>query len=77
MLLKGKPGILDIHTVGLVAAFDLASKPDAYATPRRPNDELLRPLRARNMQVFVVGDCQSGADLLAATASGYAAGNQV
>jgi 2,4-dienoyl-CoA reductase-like NADH-dependent reductase (Old Yellow Enzyme family) len=60
----------DRETVEDVAFF-------AYATPRRPNDELLRPLRARNMQVFVVGDCQSAADLLAATASGHAAGNQV
>jgi 2,4-dienoyl-CoA reductase-like NADH-dependent reductase (Old Yellow Enzyme family)/thioredoxin reductase len=49
----------------------------AYATPRRPNDELLRPLRARNLQVFVVGDCRSAADLLAATASGHTAGNEV
>jgi dimethylglycine catabolism A len=60
----------DRETVEDVAFF-------AYATPRRPNDGLLRPLRARNMQVFVVGDCQSAADLLAATASGHAAGNQV
>jgi dimethylglycine catabolism A len=60
----------DRETVEDVAFF-------AYATPRRPNDGLLRPLRMRNMQVFVVGDCQSAADLLAATASGHAAGDQV
>jgi dimethylglycine catabolism A len=60
----------DRETVEDVAFF-------AYATPRRPNDVLLRPLRARNMQVFVVGDCRSAADLLAATASGHAAGNEV
>jgi len=29
MSLKGKPGVLDIRQVGLVAAFDMASKPDA------------------------------------------------
>ena len=30
MSLKGKLGVLDIRTVGLVAAFDLASKPDGF-----------------------------------------------
>src|SRR5271157_2290374 len=30
MGLKGLPGVLDIRTVGLVAAFDLASKPDGF-----------------------------------------------
>ncbi len=30
MSLKGLPGVLDIRTVGLTAAFDLASKPDAF-----------------------------------------------
>jgi beta-alanine--pyruvate transaminase len=30
MTLKGAPGVLDIRTVGLVAAFDLASKPDGF-----------------------------------------------
>jgi beta-alanine--pyruvate transaminase len=30
MSLKGKPGILDIRTVGMVAAFDLVSKPDGF-----------------------------------------------
>jgi beta-alanine--pyruvate transaminase len=30
MSLKGAPGVLDIRTVGLVAAFDLASKPDGF-----------------------------------------------
>jgi hypothetical protein len=60
----------DRETVEDVAFF-------AYATPRRPNDDLLRPLRARNLQVLVVGDCRSAADLLAATASGHAAGNEL
>jgi dimethylglycine catabolism A len=60
----------DRETVNDVAFF-------AYATPRRPNDGLRRPLRARNIRVLVVGDCRSAADLLAATASGHAAGGQV
>jgi beta-alanine--pyruvate transaminase len=30
MSLKGMPGVLDIRTIGLTAAVDLASLPDAY-----------------------------------------------
>jgi len=49
----------------------------AYSTPRRPNDEMVRPLRRMNVDVLIAGDCQSAADLLAATASGHAVGNQI
>lgn len=49
----------------------------AYATPRRPNDALARPLQDLKIEVHRVGDCQSAADLLAATAAGHAAGNLV
>jgi dimethylglycine catabolism A len=49
----------------------------AYSTPRRPNDDLARPLRERGIRVVPVGDCQSAAELLAATATGHAAGNMV
>src|SRR5665213_578742 len=49
----------------------------AYATPRRPNDELARPLRDRQIEVLTVGDCRSAAELLSATATGHAAGNAV
>lgn len=49
----------------------------AYATPRRPNDELARPLRDRQIEVLAVGDCKSAAELLSATATGHAAGNAV
>jgi hypothetical protein len=49
----------------------------AYATPRRPNDELARALRERNVRVLPVGDCQSAAEFLAATATGHEAGNAV
>ena len=47
----------------------------SYSTPRRPNDDLARPLRERLIQVLPVGDCQSAAELLAATETGHAAGN--
>ena len=46
----------------------------AYATPRRPDDALARPLRRAGVAVHRAGDCQSAADLLAATAAGHAAG---
>jgi hypothetical protein len=49
----------------------------AYSTPRRPNDDLARPLRERGILVIPVGDCQSAGELLAATATGHAAGNMV
>ena len=49
----------------------------AYSTPRRPNDDLARPLRDRNVRVLPVGDCQSAAELLSATATGHAAGHLV
>lgn len=45
-----------------------------YATPRRPNDYLASALRKRRIEVLTVGDCQSAAELLAATATGHEAG---
>jgi hypothetical protein len=49
----------------------------AYSTPRRPNDELAYPLGERGIRVIKVGDCQSAAELLSATATGHAAGMAV
>ncbi|HYF20826.1 MAG TPA: FAD-dependent oxidoreductase [Ramlibacter sp.] len=46
----------------------------SYASPRRPNDELLAPLRAAGLKVHVVGDAKYARETLAATAEGYAAG---
>jgi 2,4-dienoyl-CoA reductase-like NADH-dependent reductase (Old Yellow Enzyme family)/thioredoxin reductase len=48
-----------------------------YATPRLPNDELERPLREAGIDVRLVGDAHTPALLLAATASGHAAGMAV
>lgn len=49
----------------------------AYATPRAPEDGLARALRARGVAVRLVGDCLAAGELLAATASGHAAGEGV
>jgi 2,4-dienoyl-CoA reductase-like NADH-dependent reductase (Old Yellow Enzyme family) len=45
----------------------------AYATPRRPNDALLQPLRDAGIAVQVVGDCRNARNVLAATSEGHAA----
>ncbi len=45
----------------------------AYATPRRPNDALLQPLRDAGLAVQVVGDCRNARNVLAATSEGHAA----
>ena len=45
-----------------------------YAAPRRPNNALLAPLRARRIEVNVIGDCYAPRSVLAATREGHAAG---
>ena len=45
-----------------------------YATPRRPNDELLEPLTKLGIQVEVVGDCFAPRSVLTATREGHAVG---
>jgi 2,4-dienoyl-CoA reductase-like NADH-dependent reductase (Old Yellow Enzyme family) len=49
----------------------------AYATPRRPDDALAAPLRARGIEVHLAGDCRAPRTMLAATADGHAIGNQL
>lgn len=49
----------------------------AYSTPRARNDAMAGPLRAAGIEVHLVGDCLSPQEMLAATASGHAAGNAV
>jgi hypothetical protein len=60
----------DIGRVGDVAFL-------AYATPRAPNDALADELRRLGAAVRLVGDCMAPQDLLAATATGHAAGETV
>ncbi len=49
----------------------------AYSTPRVPANALASPLRAAGIDVRLVGDCVTARDILAATAEGHAAGNEV
>jgi len=49
----------------------------AYATPRAPNDALVAELRHRGVAVRLVGDCLAPLEMLAATATGHAAGEAV
>jgi hypothetical protein len=49
----------------------------AYATPRAPNDLLADELGRLGVPVRLVGDCMAPQDLLAATATGHAAGEMV
>lgn len=46
----------------------------AYSTPRRPNIELVEPLKAAGIDVRLAGDCRIARNSLAATAEGYAVG---
>ena len=52
--LKGMPNVLDIRTVGLVAAIDLASKPDAVGT--RAFEAMDRAFHEHDLMVRVTGD---------------------
>ena len=47
----------------------------SYATPRLPNVDLLKPLRAKGLDVSMVGDCYAPRSVLAATREGHALGN--
>lgn len=49
----------------------------AYATPRRPNDELAAPLRDAGIDVRLVGDCRVARHVVDATLEGHAAGMSV
>lgn len=49
----------------------------AYASARRPLNELHQPLLATGVSVTLVGDCRIARDALAATAEGHAAGMAV
>jgi hypothetical protein len=59
-----------LHDIDNVAFF-------AYATPRRPHDELHQALLAAGLSVSLVGDCKIARDTLSATADGHEAGMNV
>jgi thioredoxin reductase len=49
----------------------------AYSSPRAPQAALAEPLRAAGIDVKFVGDCLSPRGVMAATAEGHEAGNEV
>ncbi len=54
MGLKGLPGVLDIRTVGLTAAVDLASKPDAFG--RRAYEAMDRGFHEEGLMLRITGE---------------------
>src|ERR1041385_952744 len=54
MSLKGTPGVLDIRTLGLVAAIDLASKPDAFG--KRAYDSMEKAFHEHGLMFRITGD---------------------
>jgi hypothetical protein len=56
-----------LHDIDNVAFF-------AYASPRRPVNDLHQSLQAAGLKVSLVGDCRIARDALAATAEGHDAG---
>ena len=53
MALRGLPNVLDIRTIGVVAAIDLASRPDAFG--RRAYDAMVAAF-AEGMMIRITGD---------------------
>ncbi|MFT4507126.1 NAD(P)-binding protein [Caballeronia sp. 15711] len=49
----------------------------AYSTPRVPDITLLEPLRELGIPTRLVGDCRTARGILAATADGHEAGNDI
>jgi beta-alanine--pyruvate transaminase len=54
MSLKGLPGVLDIRTVGLTAAVDLASRPDAFG--KRAYEVMDRAFHEENLMLRSLGE---------------------
>jgi beta-alanine--pyruvate transaminase len=54
MTLKGLPNVVDIRTIGLVAAIDLASKPDAVGA--RAYEAMERAFHDVGLMVRITGD---------------------
>jgi beta-alanine--pyruvate transaminase len=54
MSLKGQPNVLDIRTLGLVAAIDLASKPDAFGA--RAFEAMDRAFHEQGLMIRITGE---------------------
>jgi 2,4-dienoyl-CoA reductase-like NADH-dependent reductase (Old Yellow Enzyme family) len=62
----------DVYTRGLVDISDVSLL--TYSTPREADDALAWPLRARGVELHLVGDCHAPRTLLSATADGHRVG---
>ncbi len=48
-----------------------------YSTPRQRNDELASPLKQHGIEVYLIGDCKSPRDMIAATSDGHQIGHSI
>ncbi|MCB1741406.1 MAG: FAD-dependent oxidoreductase [Gammaproteobacteria bacterium] len=72
---EGRLDVVAIHTGKVQVIEDLALL--TYATPRVPDDHLKAELEAAGIEVIAVGDARAPQEMLFATASGHAAGEQI
>jgi hypothetical protein len=72
---EGRLDIVNVYNGDVRTIEDIALV--TYATPRAPNDALAGALRAAGIEVVAVGDARAPQEMLFATASGHAAGNDV
>jgi uncharacterized protein GlcG (DUF336 family) len=49
----------------------------SYSTPRAANVDLVEPLKAHDVELYLVGDCRVARGLMGATRDGHKAGNSV
>jgi beta-alanine--pyruvate transaminase len=54
MTLRGRPNVLDIRTVGLVAGIDLASKPDGFG--KRGTSAMEKAFNEQDLLIRITGD---------------------
>ena len=67
--------VVNVHTGRAQAIDDVAFL--AWSTPRATRAELAAPLRARGLQVRIIGDASAARALWSATSEGHAAGHAV
>jgi len=72
---EGQLHLVNVYTGEALVIEDLALL--TYATPRVPNTALAAPLRAASIAVIPIGDARAPQEMLFATASGHAAGDEV
>jgi dimethylglycine catabolism A len=72
---EGRVDCVNVHNRRVTTVDDVSFL--AYSTPRACEIALQEPLQRAGLDVRLVGDCLSPRELLAATADGHAAGNEV